>query len=86
MSVLENNLVVKNITTLCTRTITSIVMDANELMAVLCYSNPGVLYLYKTNGSFAGKKMTTPSNSRFMSYDLNGKYIIAGQSQINLYN
>jgi hypothetical protein len=84
ISVLENNLVVKTITTLCTGTITSIVIDINELMAALCYSN-NMLYLYTTNGSYTGKNMTTPSNSRFMNYDLNGHLIIAGQSQINLY-
>jgi hypothetical protein len=83
ISVLENNFVVKNITTLCTRTITSIVIDANELMAVLCSNN--MLYLYTTNGSFTGKNMTTSTYPRFMNYDLNGQFIIAGQSQINLY-
>jgi hypothetical protein len=82
--VIENNLVVKNITTLCTGTISSIIIDANDQMAVLCYSN-SMLYLYTTNGSYTGKNMTTPSNPRFMSFDLNGHFIIAGKSQINLY-
>jgi hypothetical protein len=83
ISVLENNLVVKNIKTLCTGSTTSIVIDANDQMAVLCYSN-STMYLL-TNGSYTGKNMTTPSIPRFMSYDLNGHYIIAGQSQINIY-
>jgi hypothetical protein len=84
ISVLENNLVVKNITTLCNGTITSIVIDTNELMGVLCWSN-SMLYLYSTNGSYTGKNMTTQSNPRSIIYDLNGYFIIAGQSQINLY-
>jgi hypothetical protein len=84
VSVLENNLVVKSITTLCNGWITSIVIDANELMGVLCYSN-NMLYLYTTNGSYTGKSMTTPSNPRFMNYDLNGHFIIAGESQIKIY-
>jgi hypothetical protein len=84
VSVLENNLVVKNITTLCSGTITSIVIDTNELMGVLCWDN-NILYLYATNGSYTGKNMSTSTNPRFMNYDLNGHFIIAGQSQINLY-
>jgi hypothetical protein len=84
ISVLENNLVVKNITTLCNGHISSIVFDTNDLMAVLCHSN-NMLYLYSTNGSYTGKSMVTPSTPRFMNYDLNGHFIIAGSSQINLY-
>ncbi len=82
--VLENSMVFKNITTLCNGYISSIVIDANELMAVLCYSN-NMLYLYTTNGSYTGKSMTTPSGPRFMNYDLNGDFIIAGNSQIKIY-
>jgi hypothetical protein len=85
ISVLENNLVIKNITTLCTGDISSIVIDANDLMGVLCYSNPGLLYIYSTNGSYTGINMTTPSGPKFINYDLNGHFIIAGQSQINIY-
>ncbi len=84
IKVLENNLVVKNITTLCTEHITSIVIDAYDLMGVLCRSD-SMLYLYTTNGSYTGKNMTTPSWSLFMNYELNGHFIIAGQSQIKLY-
>jgi hypothetical protein len=84
ISVVENNLVVENITTLCTGWITSILIDANDLIAVLCHSN-STLYLYSTNGSYTCKSMTTPSSPRFMSYDLNGYFIIAGQYQLNLY-
>ncbi len=83
ISVVENNLVVKNITTLCIGFISSIVIDANDLMAVLCFGN--MLYLYSTNGSYTGKNMTTPSLPRFMNYDLNGHFIIAGTVQINQY-
>ncbi len=82
--VIENNLVAKNITTLCTGYISSILIDANDLMGVICWSN-SMLYLYTTNGSYIGKNMTTPSGPRFMNYDLNGHFIIAGSSQINLY-
>jgi hypothetical protein len=82
--VLENNLVVKTITTLCTNWIISIVIDSNDVMGVLCYDN-SMLYLYTTNGSYTGKSMTTPSLPRFMNYDLNGRFIIAGQNQIKLY-
>ncbi len=84
ISVIENNLVVKTITTLCTGRISSIVIDANESMGVLCLTN-SILYLYSKNGSYTGKSMTTPSSPRFFNYDLNGNFIIAGQSQINLY-
>ncbi len=84
ISVLENNLVIKTITTLCSGFITSIVIDVNDLMGVLCNSN-SMLYLYATNGSYTGKNMTTPSSPIFMNYDLNGHFIIAGESQINLY-
>ncbi len=84
ISVLENNLVVKSITTLCPGRITSIVIDSNELMAVLCNFN-SMLYLYTTNGSYTGKNMTTPLGPKFINYDLNGHFIIAGNSQINLY-
>jgi hypothetical protein len=85
ISVLENNLVVKTITTLCSGGyISSIVMDANEFMAVLCYNN-NILYLYTTNGSYTGKSMTTPSLPIYMNYDLNGHFIIAGFSQIKIY-
>jgi hypothetical protein len=84
ISVVENNLVVKTITTLCTGYISSIVIDVHDLMAVLCYSN-STLYLYSTNGSYIGKSLTTPSSPRFLNYDLNGHFIIAGQSQINVY-
>jgi hypothetical protein len=84
ISVVENNLVVENITTLCTGWITSILIDANDLMAVLCHSN-STLYLYSTNGSYTGKSMTTSLSPRFISYDFNGYFIIAGESQINLY-
>jgi hypothetical protein len=84
ISVLENNLVVKNITTLCTARITSIVIDANELIGVLCRVND-MLYLYSTNGSYTGTNMTTPLYPVFMNYDLNGHFIIAGIDQINIY-
>jgi hypothetical protein len=84
LSVLENNLVVKNITTLCTGWISSIVIDANELMGVLCFSD-SILYLYSTNGSYTGKNMTTPTSPRFLNYDLNGHFIIASYYQINVY-
>jgi hypothetical protein len=84
ISVLENNLVVKTIKTLCTGFISSIVFDTNELMAVLC-NYDSMLYLYSTNGSYTGKNMTTPLWSGFMNYDLNGNFIIAGKYQINLY-
>jgi hypothetical protein len=84
ISVIENNLVVKTITTLCTGWISSIVIDTNDLMAVLCHSN-NMLYLYSTNGSYTGKSMATPSFPRFMNYDQNGNFIIAGSFQINLY-
>ncbi len=84
ISVLENNLVVENITTLCTGYISSIVIDSNDLMGVLCWNN-NMLYLYTTNGSYTDKNMTTPSLPRFMNYDLNGHLLIAGSFQINLY-
>jgi hypothetical protein len=84
ISVLENNLVVKTITTLCTGLINSIVIDENELMAVLCNGN-NMLYLYSTNASYTGKNMTTPLYPVFTNYDLNGNFIIAGSYQINLY-
>jgi hypothetical protein len=84
--VLENNLFVKTITTLCTATITSIIIDTNELMGVLCFSKSNsMLYLYSTNGSYTGKNMTTASSPRFMSFDLNGHFIIAEYYQIKLY-
>jgi hypothetical protein len=84
ISVLENNLVVKNITTLCNSIITSILIDKNDLMGVLCFDN-SILYLYSTNGSYTGKNITTSSGPRFMNYDLNGHFIIAGESQIKIY-
>ncbi len=84
ISVIENNLVVKNIATLCTGWITSIVFDTNDLMAVLCFSY-NILYLYTINSTYTGKYIATPTYPRFMSYDLNGRFIIAGQYQINLY-
>jgi hypothetical protein len=84
ISVLENNLVVKNISTLCTGWITSIVIDINDLMAVLCYSN-SILYLYSIDDTYTGKSMTAPTNPRFMSYDLFGNFIIASMYQIKLY-
>jgi hypothetical protein len=84
ISVLENNLVVKTITTLCPGWITSIIIDTNELMAVLCLSN-SMLYLYTTNGSYTGIKMATPNSPNYMNYDLNGHFIIVGGNQINLY-
>jgi hypothetical protein len=43
------------------------------------------LYLYSTNGSYTGINMATPDFPTFMSYDLNGRFIIAGTGQINLY-
>ncbi len=84
ISVIENNLVVKNITTLCPGWITSILIDANELMAVLCL-NQNKLYLYSTNGSYTGKSMTTSSSPQYINFDLNGHFIIVGGNQINLY-
>ncbi len=84
IAVIENNLVVKSITTLCTGFISSILIDKNELMGVLCFSN-SMLYLYTTNGSYTGKNMTTPSNARFINYDLNGHFIITAGFQINVY-
>ncbi len=84
ISVVENNLVIKNITTLCIGWITSIVIDANEFMAVLCYNN-NILYLYTTNGSYTGKNVTTPSLPIYMNYDHYGHFIIAGKYQINVY-
>ncbi len=84
ISVLQNDLVVQSITTLCNGWITSIVIDANDLMGVLCWTN-NTLYLYSTNGSYTGKNMTAPLWPRFMNYDLNGNFIIAGYYQINLY-
>ena len=85
ISVLNNNLVVKNFPVLCTEWISFILIDTNYLMSVLCYSNLGMLYLYTTNGSYTGKSMTTPTYPRFMSYDLNGHFIIAGYNQIYIY-
>jgi hypothetical protein len=85
IQVFENNLVVKNITTLCTSVISSIVIDTNESMGVLCCTNPGMLYIYSTNGSYTGKNLTTLSLPRFMNYDLSGHFIIAGESQINVF-
>jgi hypothetical protein len=84
VSVLENDFVINNITTLCTSTISSIVIDSNELMGVLCLHN-NMLYLYMTNGTYTGKSMTTPTTARFMNYDLNGHFIITGYCLINLY-
>jgi hypothetical protein len=84
ISVVENNLVVKNITTMCISYIRSIVIDTNELMAVLCNSD-NTLYLYTTNGSYTGISMTTPLSSRFISYDLNGYFIISNANQINIF-
>jgi hypothetical protein len=83
ISVIENNLVVKTITTLCTYWINSIIIDTNELMAVLCYTDD-MLYLYSTNGSYTGKNMNYPLY-KFMNYDLNGHFILAGESQIDIY-
>jgi hypothetical protein len=82
--VIENNLVVKTIPTLCTGRISSIVIDTNDLMGVLCYDN-NILYLCSTNGSYTGKDMASPALPRFMNYDLNGHFIISGQSQIKRY-
>jgi hypothetical protein len=62
-SVIENNLVVKTITTLCTVTITSIVIDVFDLMAVLFLTN-SMLYLYTAYGSYTEKNMTTPIKSQ----------------------
>jgi hypothetical protein len=84
ISVVENNLVVKNITTMCTSYIRSIVIDANDLMGVLCWIN-SMLYLYTTNGSYTGKSITTPLSPRFISYDLNGYFIISNANQINIF-
>jgi hypothetical protein len=84
ISVIENNLVVNSITTLCNGWITSIVIDSNDLMGVLCWSN-SMLYLYSTNGSYTGNNMATPSSPRYVNYDLNGHFIIGGESQINVY-
>ncbi len=84
ISVVENNLVVKNIPTFCTGWISSIVIDKNELMGVLCSTN-NMLCLYTTNGSYAGKNMTTPSLPKFSNYDLNGNFIIAGSNKVNIY-
>jgi hypothetical protein len=59
-------------------------IDSNDLMGVLCYDD-NMLYLHTTNGSYTGKNMTTPLYPRFMNYDLNGHFIIAGENQINIY-
>ncbi len=84
ISVIENNSIVKSIITLCTGYFTSILIDANDLMGVLCLSN-SMLYLYTTNGSYTGKNMTKLKYPVFMNYDLNGHFIIAGENQITLY-
>jgi hypothetical protein len=67
-----------------TSKVTSIFIDRNGYMATTCDSS--FLYLYNTNGTYAGKSITTPTSPRFLGYNSKCKFVQVSYTKVSIYN
>ncbi len=81
--VIQNKTVINIYITLCYSTITSLLIDNEGYMIVTCVS-PNAAYIYHTNGTYTGKKITTYGNPQFINFDTKGRLIISSYGQINI--
>lgn len=64
--------------------LTYILFDDCGQMATSCYNNE--LYLYKPNGTYLNKNITTSIYPSYIGYDSNGRFIQISPYQISIYN
>jgi hypothetical protein len=82
---MQNKTIISSFITKCTGVITSVLVDDFGYIAVSCYTN-NMVYLYNTNGSYMNKSISTPNCPMDIKIDSKGRFIIASNPQINIYN
>jgi DNA-binding beta-propeller fold protein YncE len=81
--VIQNKTVINIYNTPCNSTITSLLIDTEGYMIVTCVS-PNASFIYHTNGTNTGKKITTYGNPQFINFDTKGRLIISSYGQLNI--
>ena len=81
----KNNVLVRNMTTLCNSSVNSILFDDYNQMMVLCY-RPAYVYIYHVNGTYTGIGFQVcSSDANFMNFDSNDRLVVLCQNEINMY-
>ena len=80
----QNNVLIKNITTVCRYRVTSILFDNFNHMIVLCNLN---LYIYHTNGTYTGINIPNvcTAESYYINFDSKNRLVVICLDGINLY-
>jgi hypothetical protein len=81
--VIQNKIVINTYSTICNY-ITSLLVDNDGYIIIACVS-PQSAYIYHTNGTNTGKKITTYGNPQFINFDSKGRLIISSTGQFNIY-
>ena len=88
ISVIQNGIVIENITTLCFSQLVSLTVDSNGYMAVSCQI-PNTLYLYHVNGSYMSKSISiipsSPGSLFYANYDSQNRLAVGANSKIIVY-
>jgi hypothetical protein len=62
----------------------SILLDEYNYLAISC-SDDNALYLFNSNGSYTGMKMSALANPHFLSFDSKGRFVVISSTQISVY-
>ena len=81
----KNNVLVRNMTTLCNSSVNSILFDDYNHMMVLCYQ-PAYVYIYHVNGTYTGIGFQVcNSSANYMNFDSKGRLVVLCQYEIAVY-
>ena len=61
-----------------------IIFDQFGYMITTCYSVDKI-YLYNSNGTYAGKSLATPMGSFYTEFDSIGRFVLGTRNQVSLY-
>ena len=67
-------------------TLYSILFDPNGFMATSCQNPSNKLYLFSTDESLTGKRISTPASPRYICFYSKGRFIQISPYQISIYN
>ena len=81
----QNNVMVKNMTTLCNISVNSILFDNYNHMIILCY-RPAFVYIYHVNGTYTGIGFPVcNSDANYMNFDSKDRLVILCKNEIEIY-
>ena len=63
----------------------SILLDEYNYLAISC-SDDNALYLFNSNGSYTGMKMSALANPHFLSFDSKGRFVQISWKKISIYS